>query len=223
MPHYRAPIRRPRKTGLQAPRSVPNASVPRAAAVRRLRVALVVGGVALLAGLAWFVRNPAATPAVAAIASPTPVARSSAADGAGATPTATAVTATATPAVAQPAELAPAAATPDRAAAVRNAAARSAAAARARADSMRAEFNAPAATPVTSEAPPPPMPTPPPAPVPRAPPPPDRWQQMGDAIAQCDREGGFSGFICDQRVRIQSCEGYWGRVPQCPEPPENPR
>ncbi len=57
-----------------------------------------------------------------------------------------------------------------------------------------------------------------------APPPPrDRWQTMGDERARCDREGGFSGFLCDQRVRITSCEGYWGSVPQCPLPPENPR
>jgi hypothetical protein len=70
----------------------------------------------------------------------------------------------------------------------------------------------------------PPAPPPPPAPVPReAPPPPDRWQQMSDALARCDREGGFSGFICDQRVRLDSCEGFWGKVPQCPNPPENPR
>lgn len=64
---------------------------------------------------------------------------------------------------------------------------------------------------------------PPPAPVVvRAPPPPDRWAQMRTALAKCDREGGFSGFICDQRVRLEGCEGYWGRVPDCPGPPENP-
>jgi len=62
----------------------------------------------------------------------------------------------------------------------------------------------------------PPVITPPPAPR-------DRWQMMGDQLARCDREGGITGFICDQRVRIESCEGYWGRVPQCPLPPENPR
>ena len=62
---------------------------------------------------------------------------------------------------------------------------------------------------------------PPPAAAP--PPPPDRWQTMRDDLARCDREGGFGGFICDQRVRLDSCEGYWGRVPQCPLPPENPR
>jgi hypothetical protein len=45
---------------------------------------------------------------------------------------------------------------------------------------------------------------------------------MASALSQCAREGGFSGFICDQKVRLDSCEGYWGRVPQCPLPPENP-
>lgn len=63
----------------------------------------------------------------------------------------------------------------------------------------------------------------PPAAAPRPAPPPDRWQQMSDALAQCEREGGFSGFLCDQRTRIDACEGYWGRVPQCPAMPENPR
>lgn len=63
----------------------------------------------------------------------------------------------------------------------------------------------------------------PPLPVLRAPPPPDRWQTMADALKRCANEGGFSGFICDQRVRLESCDGYWGRVAQCPNPPENPR
>jgi len=62
-----------------------------------------------------------------------------------------------------------------------------------------------------------------PAVAPRAAPPPDRWQRMRDALAQCEREGGFSGFLCDQRTRIDACEGHWGRVPQCPDMPENPR
>jgi hypothetical protein len=63
----------------------------------------------------------------------------------------------------------------------------------------------------------------PPLPVLPAPPPPDRWQTMADSLKRCENEGGFSGFICDQRVRLESCEGYWGRVAQCPNPPENPR
>jgi hypothetical protein len=63
---------------------------------------------------------------------------------------------------------------------------------------------------------------PPPPPVARPAPPPDRWQTMARSLARCDNEGGISGFICSQRVRIESCGGYWGRVPQCPSMPENP-
>jgi hypothetical protein len=50
-------------------------------------------------------------------------------------------------------------------------------------------------------------------------PPPDRWQAMTDAIARCD------SFLCVQRVRLAACEGYWGRVEQCPavSSPDNPR
>ena len=53
-------------------------------------------------------------------------------------------------------------------------------------------------------------PPPPPRPVP------DRWQNMRDALVRCDSEGVFGGLICGQRVRIQYCEGYWGKVAQCP-------
>jgi hypothetical protein len=55
------------------------------------------------------------------------------------------------------------------------------------------------------------------APAPALPPPPvpDRWQNMRDAQAQCDREGLLSGLICGQRVRMQYCDGYWGKVAQC--------
>jgi len=45
---------------------------------------------------------------------------------------------------------------------------------------------------------------------------PDRWQVMTDQIARCGREGFFAGVICEQRVRIKYCEGYWGSAPQCP-------
>jgi hypothetical protein len=62
-----------------------------------------------------------------------------------------------------------------------------------------------------------------PVPVAAPAPAPDRWQAMGDALARCANEGGLSGFLCDQRVRLESCEGYWGRVPQCPHPSDYPR
>ena len=50
----------------------------------------------------------------------------------------------------------------------------------------------------------------------------DRWESMSNALTQCGREGGLSGIVCDQRVRLESCDGYWGKVAQCPLPPENP-
>jgi hypothetical protein len=63
---------------------------------------------------------------------------------------------------------------------------------------------------------------PPPAPAPvvvppvQEAPPPDRWQVMADTIARCGREGFFSRVVCEQRVRLQYCDGYWGQVAQCP-------
>jgi hypothetical protein len=51
---------------------------------------------------------------------------------------------------------------------------------------------------------------------------PDRWQLMREELAACEREGGLSGVVCDQRTRLARCEGYWGRVSACPLPPENP-
>jgi hypothetical protein len=43
----------------------------------------------------------------------------------------------------------------------------------------------------------------------------DRWQAMGAAIERCGQESFFAGVICEQRVRLRYCEGYWGEVPQC--------
>jgi hypothetical protein len=62
---------------------------------------------------------------------------------------------------------------------------------------------------------PPPEPAPPaPKPVPRA----DPWQQMKEAIGRCP--AGFLGrVVCEQKVRLQYCEGQWGKVPQCPGGP----
>ena len=45
---------------------------------------------------------------------------------------------------------------------------------------------------------------------------PDRWQVMSDQIVRCGRDGFLAGVICEQRVRIKYCEGYWGSAPQCP-------
>lgn len=68
----------------------------------------------------------------------------------------------------------------------------------------------------TATEPPTPVSVPEPVPAPRPAPPRDRWQQMTDAIAQCGRDGFFAGVVCEQRVRLQYCEGYWGQVAQCP-------
>lgn len=43
----------------------------------------------------------------------------------------------------------------------------------------------------------------------------DRWQAMNAAIAACRRETFLAGVICEQRVRLRYCEGFWGDVPQC--------
>ena len=64
--------------------------------------------------------------------------------------------------------------------------------------------------------PPPPQPVVAPAPVAPPAPAPDRWQRMADAISQCGHEGFLAGAICEQRVRLQYCDGYWGKVAQCP-------
>ncbi len=74
--------------------------------------------------------------------------------------------------------------------------------------------------PATLVQPPAPEPVAAPAPPPR--PAPDRWQTMRDALSECDRQGVFDGLICGQRVRIQYCDGYWGKVPQCPGVTANP-
>ena len=45
---------------------------------------------------------------------------------------------------------------------------------------------------------------------------PDRWQVMADQVARCGRESFLAGVICEQRVRLKYCEGYWGVAAQCP-------
>jgi hypothetical protein len=53
-----------------------------------------------------------------------------------------------------------------------------------------------------------------PKPVPRV----DPWQQMAEAIGRCP-EAFLGRVVCEQRVRLQYCEGHWGQVPQCPGGP----
>jgi hypothetical protein len=47
----------------------------------------------------------------------------------------------------------------------------------------------------------------------------DHWQRMEDEMSHCTREDFISRVICGQRVRFKYCDGYWGKVPQCPASP----
>jgi len=223
LPHYLAPVRRPRGKGRasadESPRKrVARASAPTRAWVANRRVFVAVGALAALAALAYLGQPhpgphpgaPTAGRLADSESSPAAVAAPAGADTPSAASSAAAATATTPPAQA------PAVIEPARPVAAGRGPPRTKQAAL-RADAVVAASELPVAE---SAAPAPP----PPVQAPReTPPPPDRWQQMNDALARCDREGGFSGFICDQRVRLDSCEGYWGKVPQCPNPPENPR
>jgi hypothetical protein len=67
-------------------------------------------------------------------------------------------------------------------------------------------------------------PAPAPAAVARTPasaaaPQPDRWQQMREAMLRCKREDFFRRIGCEQSVGLKYCDGYWGKVPQCPGVP----
>ena len=50
----------------------------------------------------------------------------------------------------------------------------------------------------------------------------DRWAQFAEDLHRCERETFLSRVVCDQRVRIRYCDGYWGKVPQCPGGVANP-
>lgn len=52
-----------------------------------------------------------------------------------------------------------------------------------------------------------------------APRPDDHWTQMNNDLSRCTREDFINRVICDQRVRIRYCDGYWGKVAQCPVSP----
>jgi hypothetical protein len=71
--------------------------------------------------------------------------------------------------------------------------------------------------PVSSPPEPVEAPLPPPVVV-EAPPPrpaPDRWQFLSDALARCP--GDVIGrTTCQESLRIEHCQGFWGRVPACP-------
>jgi hypothetical protein len=48
---------------------------------------------------------------------------------------------------------------------------------------------------------------------------PDRWQQMREAMTRCAGDNFFKRVACEQGVGQQFCEGFWGKVPQCPSGP----
>jgi hypothetical protein len=45
---------------------------------------------------------------------------------------------------------------------------------------------------------------------------------MGEELRHCQRESFLSRVVCDQRVRLRFCDGYWGKVAQCPGGVANP-
>ncbi len=60
------------------------------------------------------------------------------------------------------------------------------------------------------------------APVPPAPRPLDRMQLLAQAFSQCPQESLLPRMVCEQKARLQYCDGYWGRAPLCPNgAPEN--
>jgi hypothetical protein len=50
----------------------------------------------------------------------------------------------------------------------------------------------------------------------------DRWAQFAEELHRCQAEAFLSRVVCDQRVRIRYCDGYWGKVAQCPGAIANP-
>jgi hypothetical protein len=38
---------------------------------------------------------------------------------------------------------------------------------------------------------------------------------MANAVAKCADGGFLAGAVCEQKVRLQYCEGAWDKVPQC--------
>ncbi len=46
--------------------------------------------------------------------------------------------------------------------------------------------------------------------------PPDRRSLLRDAFARCPQDEIVARAVCEQRARIEYCDGLWGSVPQCP-------
>ena len=79
--------------------------------------------------------------------------------------------------------------------------------------------------PATAIGPPAPEPSPEPPPVPAvvalapappAPRAPDRMQLLAQAFTQCPQDSMLPRMVCEQKARLQYCDGYWGQTPLCP-------
>lgn len=44
----------------------------------------------------------------------------------------------------------------------------------------------------------------------------DRWDELHRELARCTRDSLIPRIACEQRLRASYCDGYWGRVPDCP-------
>lgn len=56
---------------------------------------------------------------------------------------------------------------------------------------------------------------------PREPARPDRWERMEAAMQVCAGRDFFGRVICEQKVRFEYCDGFWGQKAQCPGSPVN--
>ena len=52
--------------------------------------------------------------------------------------------------------------------------------------------------------------------LPKASDPQDRAQALTHALGRCGAEGFFTRVACEERARLQYCDGAWGSVAQCP-------
>ncbi|MEO5698883.1 MAG: hypothetical protein ABIS17_14230 [Casimicrobiaceae bacterium] len=50
---------------------------------------------------------------------------------------------------------------------------------------------------------------------------PDRWERMDVAMRACAGQDFFRRVVCEQKVRFEYCDGFWGQKTQCPGNPGN--
>ena len=44
----------------------------------------------------------------------------------------------------------------------------------------------------------------------------DRWHRLADALDRCPADDVVARTVCQESLRIEQCEGYWGSVAPCP-------